>query len=83
MSVGKPGVAIDLARHMQNRSKYFPAGSLRAFAGKEVAFSEDGTKIVGHADDLETLWRDLRAAGIDPETCVFSSVPAIDEESWL
>jgi hypothetical protein len=74
---------IDMGLHIANRARCFPPEALVKYAGEEIAFSTDGTQIVAHGPDFLTLWNELKAAGINPHACVWSSVPAIGEENWL
>ena len=76
-------VVIDFGLHMANRDKHFPPEELRKYAGEQIAFSADGTRIVAHGPDFLTLWNELKAAGIDPQTCVWSDVPPADWEGDL
>lgn len=53
----------DLSQFDENRSK-FPPEELLKYAGKCVAFSPDGTRIVASGDSWEALDAALEAAGI-------------------
>jgi hypothetical protein len=53
----------DLSHYEENRSK-FPPEELLKYAGKFVAFSPDGTRIVASGDSWEGLDAALEAAGI-------------------
>jgi hypothetical protein len=50
----------------ENRRK-FPQEELLKYAGKHVAFSWDGTRIVASGDSYEDLERNMAALGVDPE----------------
>jgi hypothetical protein len=68
---------MDMQEFLKNRQK-FPIDTLAKYAGKQVAWSPDGTSIVAGADELSKLIEAVRATGHDPGECVFSSVPASD-----
>jgi len=70
---------LDGRTHLENRARAFPPQVLAQYAGQEVAFSADGEHIVAHGDNFLTLWNQLKAQGIDPSSCVWSSIPATDE----
>lgn len=53
----------DLSHYEENRSK-FPPEELLKYAGKCVAFSSDGTRIVASGDSWDELDAALEAAGI-------------------
>jgi hypothetical protein len=76
-------VVIDFGLHMRNRDKHFSPQDLLKYAGQEVAFSADGTRIVihgEHGEDWETLWNRLIDQGINPCGVVWSYIPRLDEE---
>lgn len=68
---------MDMQEFLKNRQQ-FPLDALAKYAGKQVAWSPDGTSIVASADDLPKLFEAVRASGLDPGECVLSSVPASD-----
>ena len=72
-------VVIDFGLHMRNRDKYFPPEELAKYAGQELAFSADGTRIVIHGGDFSTMWDQLIADGINPCGVVWSYVPTPEE----
>ncbi len=80
---GENDVEIDFGLHLANRHKYFPPRELMKYAGEEIAFSADGTRIVAHGSDFLTLWNELKEAGVNPHACVWSSVPPLDGVSEL
>ena len=51
-----------------------PAGAYEKYRGKWIAFSEDGSRIIAGADDMDTLEDQLAAAGEDPENAIFDRV---------
>ncbi len=63
----------DLSHYDENRSK-FPLEELAKYAGKHVAFSPDGTRIVASGDTEEELDSVLEAAGISFGQVVYSYV---------
>jgi hypothetical protein len=77
---GPAEVPIDIGRHLANRAKHFPPEHLARYAGQEVAFSADGTRIVTHGTDFLRLWNQLKATGVNPSECVWVAVPEVGEE---
>ncbi len=71
----------DLSHYEENRSK-FPLEELAKYAGKHVAFSPDGTRILASGESMEEVEEKLVAAGINPSQVVGSY---IDEPgvSWI
>jgi hypothetical protein len=67
----------DLSKYAENRNK-FPLDELDKYAGKYVAWSPDGTRIVACGDDREALWKELEAAGIDISQVVGEFIPPSD-----
>ncbi len=51
-----------------------PAEAYEKYRGKWIALSEDGSRIIAGADDLDTLEDQLAAAGEDPEKAIFDRV---------
>ena len=51
-----------------------PAEAYEKYRGKWIAFSEDGSRIIAGADDMDTLEDQLAAAGEDPEKAIFDRV---------
>jgi len=51
---------------------------LAAHAGKWLAWSPDGTRIVASSPDPEALDNLVRAAGEDPEQCLIEGIPDTD-----
>jgi hypothetical protein len=68
------GVA-DLREYAANRRR-FPPDELAKHAGRYVAFSLDGSRIVASAASEEELERQLLASGIDPSQVVGSFIPS-------
>jgi hypothetical protein len=71
----------DLSHYEENRSK-FPLAELAKYAGKHVAFSPDGLRIVASGDTWEELDAALDAAGIHLSQVVHSYVEPPDE-TWM
>jgi hypothetical protein len=63
------------AKHFENRQK-FPPEELLRYAGKYIAWSWEGDRILDSSDNEEQLWDQLIAAGINPHRVVFSHVDA-------
>ncbi len=71
----------DLSHYEENRSK-FPLDELAKYAGKHVAFTPDGTRILASADTWEELDVLLDAAGIPLSQAVHEYVEPPDE-IWI
>jgi hypothetical protein len=67
----------DHRKFLENRAK-FPLDELARRAGRWVAWSPDGVRIVAEADDPEALDRLVLDAGEDPERCITEGIPAED-----
>ena len=63
----------DLSKFHQNRQT-FSLDELAKHAGKHVAFSPDGTRIVASADTEEELDAALNAAGVPCSQVVYSYI---------
>ncbi len=64
---------IDLVAYHRNRDQY-PEEKLRAYWGKQVAFSADGPRLVASGDDHEALFLRLHELGVDIEKVVFEFI---------
>jgi hypothetical protein len=83
MKVSQPSAQpADLSEYVKNRGR-FPADELAKYAGRYVAFSVDGTRIVANAGSEEELEEQLLAAGIDPSQVVGSYVPPLGSAMLL
>jgi hypothetical protein len=77
-------MAPDLMSEMEHRRKFLerraamPAEALARHAGRWIAWSADGERIVAVAEAPEHLDDRVRAAGEDPERCVIEGIPAED-----
>ena len=63
---------------MKNRAQ-FPAEELAKYAGKYVAWSPDGTRIVASDEDDLRLDEAIKAAGYNPSETLVSFVSNPDE----
>ena len=63
----------DYLTFVENREK-FPWDELKQYAGQQIAWSWDATKILAFGCDHEEVFRKLDAAGIDPSEVVFDYV---------
>jgi hypothetical protein len=73
---------VDGALFNENANK-IPAEEQLRYAGRRVAFSLDGTKIVASGKDYEELSTALKTAGIDPSRVVWGYIPAEDEDPLI
>lgn len=77
-------MAVDVTSELECRRKFlerraaFPAESLAHYAGRWIAWSPDGARIVAQAGAPEDLDDQIRAAGEDPERCIVEGIPAAD-----
>ena len=69
-----PPTSAGLGEYAQNRGR-FPADELAKYAGKYVAFSLDGARILASSATEEGLEQQLQAQGIDPSQIVGSYIP--------
>ena len=67
----------DHRKYLENRAK-FSLDELARRAGRWIAWSPDGARIVAEADDPECLDRFMLDAGEDPERCITEGIPAED-----
>ena len=68
---------LDMQEYLRNRQR-FPLEQLATHAGKWVAWSPDGTRIVTSSADLAALDALIQAAGEDPEQCPVEGIPDAD-----
>lgn len=61
----------------------FPRDELARYAGKYVAWSLDGTRILASGDDYEALYRNVFAAGLRASQVVQSYLPGPEETTSL
>ena len=69
---------MDMGEFLKNRCAFSPS-ELEKYAGKYVAWSPDGMRIIAADDDPMNVVASVRSAGYDPAECVLSPVPAPDE----
>jgi hypothetical protein len=69
---------MDMSEFLKNRAHVAPAEVAR-YAGKYVAWSPDGKRIIAADDDPMSLVAAVKSAGYDSAECVLSSVPVADE----
>lgn len=72
----------DLSQYVENRRK-FPLEELARHAGKHVAFSPDGTRIVASGTTEEELEAALLTAGIPFNQVVFSYIDGPDVDGRM
>ena len=77
-------MAVDVMSEPECRRKFlerraaFPAEALAPYAGRWIAWSPDGTRIVADSEAPEDLDGRIRAAGGDAERCVVEGIPVTD-----
>jgi hypothetical protein len=69
---------MEMQTWLKNRQK-FPPQELMKYAGRYVAWSPDGTRIIASDEDEERLDELMKAGGHDPAQVVVSFVPFPDE----
>ena len=69
---------MDMQQFLTNRQQ-FPPSELTKYAGKYIAWSPDGTRILASDDDLEKVAAAVQDQGYDSSEIVLSSVPFPDE----
>ena len=69
---------MNMGEFLKNRAKVLP-GELAKHAGKYVAWSPDGTRILAADDDPMKVVIAVKSAGFDPAECVLSSIPQAEE----
>jgi hypothetical protein len=69
---------LDCRREFLERRATLPAEALARYAGRWIAWSPDGSRIVADSEVPEDLDDRIRAAGEDPEQCVVEGIPATD-----
>jgi hypothetical protein len=66
---------MNMQQLLRNRQA-FPPDRLAQYAGKYVAWSPDGTRIIADDEDLLSLDTKLRSSGYNPAEILVSSIPA-------
>jgi hypothetical protein len=77
MPLDMPLYLENMRKYLENRPK-FPLDQLAPHAGRWIAWSPDGTRIVASAMDAEALEELIAAAGEDPLQCVQEAIPDHD-----
>ena len=72
----------DLSHYEENRGK-FPLDELAKYAGKFVAFSSDGTRIVASGDTEEEMEANVIVVGIHPSQVVGAYIDPPDVTSRI
>jgi hypothetical protein len=70
---GYPNVPWLSAEYFENQ-RNFPEPELRKYAGKYVAFSWQGDRILASGDDEQEVRKRLSERGIDPQHVVYGFV---------
>jgi hypothetical protein len=65
-----------------NRRKY-PAEELLKYKGHWVAWSQDGTRILGSGEDFDATFEQLLAAGLDPHKVVWDHMDLPGEDGII
>jgi hypothetical protein len=82
--VAENAMVVDVMSEMECRRKFLerraalPAEALVRYAGRWIAWSPDGSRIVADSEAPEDLDDRIHAAGEDPERCVVEGIPATD-----
>lgn len=69
---------MDMQQFWENRHR-FPYDELEKYAGRYVAWSPDGTKIIASDDDPLRLIATVDAAGYDHQETLVEAIPGLDE----
>lgn len=69
---------MDMREFLKNRNE-FSAAELEKYAGRYIAWSPDGRRIIAADQDPMKVVAAIKTAGYDPGQCVLSSVPAPEE----
>ncbi len=69
---------MDMQQFLTNRQQ-FPPAELARYAGKYIAWSPDGTRIIASDDDLAKVAAAVEDQGYDSSEIVLSSVSFLDE----
>jgi len=67
---------LECSRKFLEHRAALPPGALTPYAGRWIAWSPDGSRIVADSQAPEDLDERIRAAGEDPERCVVEGVPS-------
>jgi hypothetical protein len=69
---------MDMQQFIRNRNE-FPYDELEKYAGRHVAWSPDGTRILAADEDPLKVLAAVKAAGYDPGETLIEVVPSPDE----
>ena len=69
---------MDMREFLKNRNLY-PPTELEKYAGKYIAWSPDGKKIIAADADPMKVVAAVQSAGYDSDECVLSAVPLPEE----
>jgi hypothetical protein len=69
---------MDMQIFLKNRHK-FPADELEKYAGRYVAWSPDGTRIIASDEDFARVAAAVDASGYDSREIVMEPIPWPDE----
>lgn len=61
------------AQHFENR-RNFPADELAKYAGRHIAWSWDGTRVLASGETVDAVEEQLQIQGVDPVRVVFDYV---------
>jgi hypothetical protein len=64
------GPEMDLKRESALNRAHFDPAALAQYRGELIAWSPDGTRIIAHARDDESIYRFLDEAGVNPGLCL-------------
>jgi hypothetical protein len=68
---------IDIDQYLKNQDQ-FPPEELSRHAGKYIAWSPDGSRIIASDADPLKVVEAVKRSGHDPADCVIASVPEYD-----
>jgi hypothetical protein len=77
-------MSVDVMSELECRRKFLerraslPTEVLARYAGRWIAWSPDGARIVADSEAPENLDDRIRDAGEDPERCVVEGIPTTD-----
>jgi hypothetical protein len=69
---------MDMQEYLKNRQR-FSLDELEQYAGKHIAWSPDGRRIIASAEDPLKLVKTIDALGFDSSDVVIEPVPYPDE----
>ena len=69
---------MNMQQFLKNRHQ-FPPAELDKYAGRYVAWSPDGSRIIASDDDYQKVAAAVDASGYDPADIVMEPIPLPDE----